>query len=177
MHRREVFTFLGVVATWPWGVRAQQEPATPATSKQGHASNGSTSMPENGLVSVQSRSSAPETVERLLSVLTKRKLTVFARVDHAAGAASVGLQLRPTELVIFGNPQGGTALIQDRQSSGIDLPLKVLVWQDLDSKTWLTYNDPSWIAHRHSLGAESAPAVKAMVGLLSAIAQEATSGV
>src|SRR6516225_6154846 len=176
MHRRDLFAFLGVVATWPWGVRAQREPETSATSKQGQASNGSTSMPENGLVSVQSRSPAPETVERLLSVLAKRKLTVFARVDHAAGAASVGLQLRPTELVIFGNPQGGTALMQDQQSAGIDLPLKALVWEDSDGKTWLSYNDPNWIARRHSLGTISAPAVKAMAGLLSSIAQEATSG-
>lgn len=133
-------------------------------------------MPENGLVSVQSRSPAPETIERLLSALTKRKLTVFARVDHAAGAASVGLQLRPTELVIFGNPQGGTVLMQDKQSAGIDLPLKALVWEDSDGKTWLSYNDPSWIAQRHSLGTGSAPAVKAMAGLLSVIAQEATGG-
>jgi uncharacterized protein (DUF302 family) len=133
-------------------------------------------MPENGLVSVQSRLSAPETVERLLSALAKRKLTVFARVDHAAGAASVGLQLRPTELVIFGNPQGGTALMQDKQSAGIDQPLKALVWEDSDGKTWLSYNDANWIAQRHSLGTGSAPAVKAMVGLLSAIAQEATGG-
>jgi uncharacterized protein (DUF302 family) len=133
-------------------------------------------MPENGLVLVQSRSPAHETTERLLSALAKRKLTVFARVDHAAGAAAVGLQLRATELVIFGNPQGGTALMQDNQSAGIDLPLKALVWEDSDGKTWLSYNDPNWIAQRHSLGAGSAPAVKAMAGLLSAIAQEATSG-
>lgn len=133
-------------------------------------------MPENGLVSVQSRFAPAETIKRLLSALAKRNLTVFARVDHAAGAASVGLPLRSTELVIFGNPQGGTALMQDRQSAGIDLPLKALVWEDSDSKTWLTYNDPNWIAQRHALGTGSASAVNAMGGLLTAIAQEVTSG-
>ena len=91
-------------------------------------------MPEGGLVSFQSRSAASETIDRLLSALAKRKLAVFARVDHTAGAASVGLQLRPTELVIFGNPQGGTALMQDQQSAGIDLPLKALVWEDSDGR-------------------------------------------
>jgi uncharacterized protein (DUF302 family) len=131
-------------------------------------------MPENGLVSVESQSAKRETTDRLLSALAKRKLTIFARVDHTAGAASVGLPLRPTELVIFGNPQGGTALMQDKQSAGIDLPLKVLVWEDADGKTWLTYNDPNWIAQRHSLGSESSSSVKAMAGLLTVIAQEAT---
>jgi uncharacterized protein (DUF302 family) len=131
-------------------------------------------MPENGLVSVQSRVSARETLDRLLGALAARKLTVFARVDHAAGAASVGLPLRPTEVVLFGNPRGGTALMQDRQSAGIDLPLKALVWEDADGKVWLTYNDPVWIAERHGLDAASAPAVAAMAGLLGAIALEAT---
>jgi len=131
-------------------------------------------MANNGLVSMQSRVSARETVNRLLAALATRKLTVFARVDHAAGAASVGLPLRPTEVVIFGNPKGGTALMQEQQSAGIDLPLKVLVWEDADGKVWLTYNDPAWIAQRHGLGTASATAVKAMAAPLSAIAQEAT---
>jgi uncharacterized protein (DUF302 family) len=131
-------------------------------------------MPNNGLVSVQSRVSANETLERLLAALAKRKLTIFARVDHAAGAASVGLPLRPTEVVMFGNPRGGTAPMQDRQSTGIDLPLKALIWEDADGKAWLTYNDPAWIAERHGLGAASVAAVKAMAELLNAIAQEAT---
>jgi uncharacterized protein (DUF302 family) len=81
-------------------------------------------MPNDGLVSVQSRVPANETLKRLLAALATRKLTVFARIDHAAGAASVGLPLRPTEVVIFGNARGGTVLMQDRQSAGIDLPLK-----------------------------------------------------
>jgi uncharacterized protein (DUF302 family) len=123
---------------------------------------------------VPSRASAKETLDRLLAALAARKLTVFARIDHAAGAASIGLPLRPTEVVMFGNPKGGTALMQDRQPAGIDLPLKVLIFEDADGKAWLTYNDPAWIAERHGLGAASAAAVKAMVGLLGAIAQEAT---
>jgi uncharacterized protein (DUF302 family) len=131
-------------------------------------------MPDNGLVSVPSRGSAKETLDRLLAALATRKLIVFARVDHAAGAASVGLPLRPTEVVIFGNPKGGTALMQDRQSAGIDLPLKALVFEDADGKAWLTYNDPAWIAERHGLGASSAAAVKAMAELLGAIVREAT---
>jgi uncharacterized protein (DUF302 family) len=130
-------------------------------------------MSNNGLRSVQSRVSAKETLERLLAALANRKLIVFARVDHAAGAASVGLPLRPTEVVMFGNPKGGTALMQDQQSAGIDLPLKALISEDADGKAWLTYNDPAWIAERHGLGA-SAAAVKAMAELLGAIAQEAT---
>ena len=131
-------------------------------------------MPNNGLVSVQSRVSAKQTLDRLLAALAARKLTVFARVDHAAGAASVGLPLRPTEVVIFGNPKGGTAPMQDRQSTGIDLPLKALISEDADGKAWLTYKDAAWIAGRHGLGATSAAAVKAMAELLRAIAQDAT---
>jgi uncharacterized protein (DUF302 family) len=131
-------------------------------------------MANNGLISVQSRVSAAETFDRLLAALATRKLTVFARIDHAAGAASVGLPLRPTEVVIFGNPKGGTAPMQDRQSTGIDLPLKALIFEDADGKAWLTYNDPAWIAERHGLGAASAAAVQAMADLLSAIAREAT---
>jgi len=132
------------------------------------------SMPGDGLVSVQSSVSAHETLERLLAALATRNLTVFARIDHAAGAASVGLPLRPTEVVVFGNPKGGTALMQEQQSAGIDLPLKALIWEDAAGKAWLTYNDPTWISQRHGLGAASAEAVKAMGALLSAIAQEAT---
>jgi uncharacterized protein (DUF302 family) len=131
-------------------------------------------MPDNGLVSVQSRVSARETLDRLLAAVAARQLTVFARVDQAAGAASVGLPLRPTEVVMFGNPKGGTALMQDRQLAGIDLPLKALVWEDADGRAWLAYNNPVWIAQRHGLGAASAPAVNAMAALLDAIAQETT---
>jgi uncharacterized protein (DUF302 family) len=131
-------------------------------------------MPQNGLVILSSRYPAPDTMDRLLAALAKRNMAVFARIDHAAGAASAGLSLRPTEVVIFGNPKGGTALMQDRQSAGIDLPLKALVWEDADGKIWLGYNDPGWIAQRHGLGAASTGAVDAMAKALAAIGAEVT---
>ncbi len=132
-------------------------------------------MPQDGLITLSSRYPTRDTMERLLAALAKRNMTVFARIDHAAGAASAGLELRPTEVVIFGNPKGGTALMQDRQSAGIDLPLKALVWQDADGKVWLGYNDPTWIAQRHGLGAASARAVEATGKALAAIAGEVTT--
>jgi uncharacterized protein (DUF302 family) len=131
-------------------------------------------MAQEGLVSFPSRYSAPETMQRLLAALAKRDLTVFARIDHAANAAAVGMPLRPTDVVLFGNPKGGTALMQDQQRAGIDLPLKALVWQDAEGKVWLSYNAPDWIAARAGLGAASAGAVAAMTQALAAIAGEAT---
>jgi uncharacterized protein (DUF302 family) len=129
---------------------------------------------EEGLVAVASRYPEPETMQRLLAALAKRDLTVFARIDHAANAAAVGMPLRPTEVVLFGNPKGGTALMQDRQTAGIDLPLKALVWQDAEGKVWLGYNAPDWIAARAGLGAASAGAVGAMTKALAGIAEEVT---
>jgi len=99
-------------------------------------------MPDDGIISVRSHFSANETIERLLAAIAEKNLTVFARLDHAAGAASVGLPLRTTELVIFGSPKGGTPLMQDQQLAGIDLPLKALIWEDAERKAWLSYNDP-----------------------------------
>jgi len=131
-------------------------------------------MAEDGLISLASRFSARETMDRLLSALTARNMTVFARIDHAANAAAAGMSLRPTEVVLFGNPKGGTVLMQEQQRAGIDLPLKALVWEDADGKVWLSYNDAKWIAQRHGLGAASAAAVEAMATALNAIAQEAT---
>jgi uncharacterized protein (DUF302 family) len=131
-------------------------------------------MTDNGLITVPSNYPARETMDRLIAALSSRGLIVFARVDHAGGAAKVGMTLRPTEVVIFGNPKGGTPLMQDQQTAGSDLPLKALVWEDADRKVWLTYNDPAWLAQRHGLGADSAAAIKAMEAGLSAIAKDAT---
>jgi uncharacterized protein (DUF302 family) len=102
-------------------------------------------------------------------------MTVFARIDHAAGAAQVGLSLQPTELLIFGNAKGGTPLMQSNQTTGIDLPLKVLVWHDAAGTTWLSYNDPSWVAKRHGLGNEVDAAVRAMAAAVAAMATRATT--
>jgi uncharacterized protein (DUF302 family) len=98
-------------------------------------------MAEEGLVSIPSRHSAAETMQRLLAALKERDLTVFARIDHAANAAAVGMELRPTEVVLFGNPKGGTMLMQDQQRAGIDLPLKALIWEDAAGEVWLSYLD------------------------------------
>ena len=132
-------------------------------------------MADNGLITVASSFSVRETIERLVSFATSHGLTVFARIDHADGAAKAGLPLRPTELVLFGNPKGGTPLMQDRQTAGIDLPVKALAWEDADGKVWLTYNEPAWIAQRHGLGPASAEAVKAIAAGLAAAAKAATA--
>ena len=104
-----------------------------------------------------------------------RNMAVFGRVDHAANATAAGMALRPTELVIFGNPKGGTLLMQDRQRAGIDLPLKALVWQDATNVTWISYNDPAWVAKRHGLGHEVEAPVKAMTAMLNAVTRAAAA--
>ena len=129
----------------------------------------------DGLTTIASSLGPKQTMDRLEAEIKAKGLTVFARVDHAAGAAAVGMALRPTEVVLFGNARGGTALMQASQTAGIDLPLKCLVWQDEAGKTWLSYNDPGWIAHRHRLGAQTDAAVNAMTAMLAAVTKSAAS--
>lgn len=104
-----------------------------------------------GMVSFKSPYGAEKTMDRLEAVVQERDLKVFARIDHAAGARSVGKSLPPTEVLIFGNPQGGTPFMECAQSVGIDLPLKALVWEDASSQVWLGYNDPGFLARRHGV--------------------------
>jgi uncharacterized protein (DUF302 family) len=126
-----------------------------------------------GLTSIQSSFGPKATMERLEAQIQASGLKVFARIDHAAGAAEVGLPLPPTDLIIFGNARGGTPLMQSVQTVGIDLPLKILVWQDAANNTWLSYNEPNWIAQRHGVaGREST--IDKMADLLRAIAREAS---
>jgi uncharacterized protein (DUF302 family) len=106
-------------------------------------------LANDGLVSLRSQYSVQQTADRLASALESRGMRIFARIDHAAGAADVGQSLRPTQLVIFGNPRVGTPLMQCSQTTGIDLPQKALVWRDADGQVWLTYNDPEYLANRH----------------------------
>jgi len=131
-------------------------------------------MPADGLIALPSEFGAAETLDRLVAAITSRGMTVFARVDHAGGAAAIGMTLRPTELVIFGNARGGTPLMQAEQAIGIDLPLKALVYEDAAGKAWLAYNDPHWLARRHGLGASVAQPVAAMSAALAAVAAAAT---
>jgi uncharacterized protein (DUF302 family) len=130
-------------------------------------------MTDDGLVTLRSAHSVPETIDRLVSTVTSRGLTVFARIDHAANATQVGMELRPTQLLIFGNPTGGTPLMQDRQTAGIDLPVKALAWEDATGAVWLTHDDPRWLARRHGLGAASAEAVAALEAGMSALTRAA----
>jgi uncharacterized protein (DUF302 family) len=125
-----------------------------------------------GLTTIASRFGPKETIDRLEAEIRAKGMTVFARIDHAAGAAEAGLELRPTELIIFGNARGGTPLMEASQTAGIDLPLKALVWQDGAGKTWLSYNEPSWIVQRHGLGLR-AEIVDKMAAVLSAISRKA----
>ena len=127
-------------------------------------------MAPQGLTTIKSTHDPRETVKRLEAAVTAKGMTVFARIDHAAGASAAGLSLRPTEVLIFGNAKGGTPLMQSVQTIAIDLPLKALVWQDAAGDTWLSYNDPAWLAARHGVsGAEAlignlAAALKAVAG-------------
>jgi uncharacterized protein (DUF302 family) len=131
-------------------------------------------MTASGLVTVRSNYGPMETMSRLEAEVKAKGLTVFAHVDHAAGAAEVGLPLRATDLLIFGNAKGGTPLMQLDQTIGIDLPLKVLVWQDQAGATWLSYNDPGWLGERYVLGKDAEPTINALTGALRAIVKVAT---
>jgi uncharacterized protein (DUF302 family) len=134
------------------------------------ASNSSDNI--EGLTTIQSSFGPKATMDRVETQIQARGLNVFARIDHAADAAEAGLPLAPTNLIIFGNARGGTPLMQSVQTVGIDLPLKILVWQDAANNTWLSYNEPNWIAQRHGVaGAEST--IDKMADLLRAIAREA----
>ncbi len=126
----------------------------------------------DGLIAVKSPHSAKDTMNRFEEIAKQRGLNVFARVDHAAGAAKVNKTLRPTEVLIFGNPQGGTPFMECAQAVGIDLPLKALVWEDASSQVWLGYNDPAWLAKRH--GVADCPAVGNLGKALAGLAEAAT---
>jgi uncharacterized protein (DUF302 family) len=132
-------------------------------------------MAVDGLTTKRSSFGPEETMKRLEAEVKAKGLKVFAHVDHAAGAAAVGMQLRPTDLLIFGNAKGGTPLMQSVQSIGIDLPLKILVWQDAEGVTWVSYNDPAWLTHRHGLDDSTKATVNALMAALNAIATKATT--
>ncbi len=105
----------------------------------------------DGLVSVQSDFNASETAERFVNIIQKKGLTLFARINHKKNAAGVDLELRPTEVIIFGNPKVGTPLMQCSQKVAIELPQKALIWEDNEGKVWFSYNDPGYLKKRHDI--------------------------
>ena len=127
----------------------------------------------DGLIEIKSPHSAKDTMNKLEDIVKQRGLNVFARIDHSAGATRIGKNLRPTELLIFGNPQGGTPLMECAQTAGIDLPLKALVWEDASNQVWVGYNDLAFLAQRH--GATACPAVDNLRKALAGIAEAAVA--
>ncbi|MGD8909212.1 MAG: DUF302 domain-containing protein [Chromatiales bacterium] len=128
---------------------------------------------ETGLVNVESAFSVPETAERFATAAEKAGLQIFARIDHAAGAAKVGKALRPTLLIIFGSPKVGTELMSSDQRVGIDLPLKAMAWKDAEGKVWLSYNAPDYLFGRFAI--EDREKVKANIsGALAKLSRAAT---
>lgn len=127
----------------------------------------------DGLVKVSSPHGPTGTMDRLEEAVEEKGLNVFARIDHAEGAAKVDHSLRPTELLIFGHPKGGTPFMKCAQTIGIDLPMKALVWKDDSGQVWLGYNDPAFIAARH--GAADCPAVVKLSKVLDGLAKSAVA--
>ncbi len=132
-------------------------------------------MSSEGLVTIASKHSVALTINRLASIATAKGLMVFARIDHSKGARDAGLELRPTELLIFGHAKGGTPLMQDKQIAGLDLPLKALAWEDSHGVVWLSYRPGSWISSVHGLNPRSAMAVEAIDQGLSTLCAKAAA--
>jgi uncharacterized protein (DUF302 family) len=120
-----------------------------------------------GIVNVPSNHSVAETVEKLKGILEARGITIFALVDHSGEAEKSGLTMRPTKLLIFGNPKGGTPLMLAAPSIAIDLPLKILIWEDNNEKVWVSYNSPDYLKERHDLPQNLVPNIAVVETLAS----------
>jgi uncharacterized protein (DUF302 family) len=125
----------------------------------------------NGVTTIESKHSVPASIDRLDSLVRARGMTVFSRIDFAADAARVDMNLRPEQLLVFGNPRAGTPLLQTSQVCGIDLPLKVLAWEDERGKIWLSYNTPEYITARHKLPEELVKNIIGIKGLVEKAAE------
>lgn len=131
-------------------------------------------MPEtsdNGIHDIQSHHSVDETVEKLKSILQSKAITLFALVDHSGEAEKIGLKMPPTKLLIFGSPKAGTPLMLASPSIAIDLPLKILVWQDAQAKVWVSYNTPAYLQQRHNLPADLLQNIAVIENLASNISK------
>jgi uncharacterized protein (DUF302 family) len=121
---------------------------------------------ENGLIHLASKHSVDDTLQRLQALLQEKNIKIFALVDHSGEAAKAGLTMRPTKLLIFGNPKGGTPLMQASPTAAIDLPLKALIWEDIEGQVRLTYNDPEYLKQRHNIPVELVANIAGVSGLL-----------
>ena len=119
----------------------------------------------NGIIEIPGSSPVDNTVEKLKAILKAKGVTLFALIDHSGEAEKVGIAMRPTKLLIFGSPKGGTPLMQAAPTLAIDLPLKALFWQDAEGKVWLTYNDPSYLRQRHDFPAQLIPNISGVSAL------------
>ena len=129
----------------------------------------------DGVIKVKSAFSVKETADRMENVLNKKGMTIFKRIKHSEGAAKVGISLRDTELILFGNPKVGSPLMKCQQSVAIDLPQKALIWQDKKGKVWISYNDPQYLKKRHNIkGCEEVLSKidKALAGITKAAASK-----
>ena len=124
-----------------------------------------------GIIERRSNHSVDETVDRLKSVLQSRSITLFGLIDHSGEAEKVGMKMPPTKLLIFGNPKAGTPLMLAAPCSAIDLPLKILIWEDVQRKVWVTYNSPDYLRERHRLPAELLPNIAVVETLAAQIAE------
>ena len=124
-----------------------------------------------GLINIPSNHSVDETVEKLKTILQLKGITLFALIDHSGEAAKVGMKMRPTKLLIFGNPKAGTPVMLAAPSSAIDLPLKILIWEDAQGKAWVTYNSPAYLQERHNIPIELLPNVSVIEALAKSAAE------
>ncbi len=129
-----------------------------------------------GMVIVPSQHSVAETMDKLESALAAKGMTVFARIDHAQGAGIAGIEMRPTQVLVFGNPKIGSPLMLCQPSIAIDLPQKMLVWQDSSGQVALAYNDPMYLAKRHGISEQAAcyPILSKVSGALANFAAAAS---
>ena len=124
----------------------------------------------DGLIDIPSNHSVDETVEKLKGILQSKGVTLFAMIDHSGEAAKAGLKMRPTKLLIFGNPKAGTPVMLAAPSSAIDLPLKILIWEDAQGKVWVAYNSPAYLQERHDFPPELVQNIAVVEALAKAAA-------
>jgi uncharacterized protein (DUF302 family) len=146
-------------------------PGTVTHAEDTMPSSGNVVQEEAGIVTIPSRHSVDETVDKLKNILQSKQITLFALIDHSGEAAKVGLKMPPTKLLIFGSPKGGTPLMLAAPSVALDLPLKILVSEDAEGKVWLSYNSPDYLKERHGLPSNLLPNIAVIEPLAAAAAE------